>query len=195
MDYKEILGLAAGTLSLCGYAPYLLGMYRGWVHPHIFSWLVWSILTGIAFILQIQGGAGPGAWVTGVTAFMCIVVTVWSLKVGEKGITYSDWAAFLASIAIIPVWLEADNPLWAMILITVIDTLGFWPTFRKSWMKPWDEALLNYVISTVKFGIALFALHQVTVVTALYPVALVIMHAGFIAMALVRRKVIPRPIR
>jgi chromate transport protein ChrA len=190
MDIKDFLGLAASILALGGYVPYLIGMYKGQVHPHVFSWLVWGLLTGIGFMLQMSAGAGPGAWVTGVTAIICVIITIWSLKVGEKNITRSDWAAFIASLAAIPVWLSADNPVLAMVLITVIDGMAFWPTVRKSWMKPWDEALSEYVVATIKFGIALFALSQVTLVTALYPAALVVMHAAFIVMALWRRRVL-----
>jgi hypothetical protein len=191
MDIKEMLGLAASVLALGGYVPYLIGMYRGWVHPHLFSWLVWSLLTGISFFLQTGDGAGPGAWVTGVTAVLCVFITLWSIRVGEKNITRSDWTAFIAALAAIPVWLAAGSPLLAMVLVTAIDALAFWPTFRKSWMKPWDEALSEYVVATIKFGIALFALEHISVVTALYPAALVFMHAAFIVMALLRRRALP----
>lgn len=192
MDLKEFLGLAATIIALVGYVPYLLGMYRGSVHPHVFSWLVWALLTGISFFLQMGAGAGPGAWVTGITAIICIIITMWSLKVGEKNITRSDWAAFLASLAAIPVWLGADSPVLAMVLITIIDMLAFWPTFRKSWWKPWDEALSEYWTASIKFSIALFAMDQFTLVTALYPAVLVFMHLAFIAMAVMRRRVIAR---
>lgn len=188
MDYKDALGLAASLIALGGYVPYLRGMYRGTVHPHVFSWLVWTILTGLGFFLQTSEQAGAGAWVTGVTAVTCLIVTVWSLKVGEKNITRGDWAAFIAAMAAIPVWLAADSPVLAMILISLIDALAFWPTFRKSWMKPWDEALSEYWAAVIKFSIALFALDQITVVTALYPASLVVMHAAFIGLALWRRR-------
>ncbi len=188
MDLKETLGIASIVVGFAGYVPYLHGMAKGRVHPHVFSWLVWTLLTGIGFMLQMQDHAGPGAWVTGFTAFVCAIVTAWSLKVGEKTITGSDWAAFIAALVTIPLWLGAHSPLMAMVLITMIDSLAFWPTFRKSWWKPWDEALPEYWAAVIKFGLALFALSHVTIVSALYPAALVVLHLAFIVMAGLRRK-------
>lgn len=188
MDYKEVLGFAASIIAILGYIPYLFGMYRGRVHPHVFSWLVWTLLTGIAFFLQLSQGAGAGAWTTAVTAVAGLFITIWSLKVGEKNITRSDWLSFIAALTVIPIWLAADNPVLAVVLITLIDTLAFWPTIRKSWWKPWDEALSEYWTASIKFTIALCALEQVNLVTALYPAALVFLHFAFIVMALLRRK-------
>jgi hypothetical protein len=188
MDIKTTLGIISVVVGLVGYIPYLRGMYKGTVHPHVFSWLVWTLLTGIAFLLQLQDGAGPGAWVTGLTALICGGITIWSFKVGEKIITRSDWAAFIAALTAIPLWLAAQSPLLAIVLITVIDTLAFWPTFRKSWWKPWDEALSEYWAAVIKFGLALFALNNITIVTTLYPAALVFLHLAFIFMAVLRRR-------
>ena len=135
-----------------------------------------------------EAGGAAGSWVTGFTAAACLVVFVFALFRGEKEITRGDTLSLIgAGVATLLWWLTQD-PLLAVVLITLIDALGFYPTFRKSWFKPQEETLSTYWISSLKFAIALFALGEFTLVTALYPASLVIMNGGFAAMVAVRRK-------
>lgn len=75
-----------------------------------------------------------------------------------------------------------------MILITVIDTLGFAPTFRKAYHKPQEETLITFALSAVKFVISIVALSNYSTVTVLYPASLVLMNGLFVAMLIIRRK-------
>ncbi len=75
-----------------------------------------------------------------------------------------------------------------MVLVTIIDVLGFYPTFRKSYVKPYDETLVMYAIDNGKYTAALLALDHFSWVTALYPAAVILFNTAFILMVLVRRK-------
>ena len=68
----QFLGIAAVVVGLVSYIPYLWGLYRGKVRPHAFTWLLWGLLTAIAFAAQLSDGAGPGSWITGVTAVVSL---------------------------------------------------------------------------------------------------------------------------
>lgn len=85
-------------------------------------------------------------------------------------------------------WAITDSPLTAVILITIIDALGFAPTFRKAYHKPQEETMITFVLSAVKFVIAIAALSNYSTVTVLYPASLVLMNGLFVAMLIVRRK-------
>ena len=76
----------------------------------------------------------------------------------------------------------------SMVLIAITDGIGFNPTFRKSYSKPFEETLITYLVSAVKFVISLAALEQVTWVTTIYPASLVIMNGAFVVMLYIRRK-------
>jgi hypothetical protein len=182
------LGLSAVVICLIGYLPYLWGMYCGWVKPHAFSWLIWGLLTGIAYAAQVADQAGPGSWVTGVTAAVCLAVAVWAwLRWRLTHVARIDWYFFAAALAAIPLWLGARTPFYSVIWITVIDALAYVPTFRKSWLRPYDEALFTYVTNTLKFLLALAALPEQTVVSSLYPWSLVVTNSLFIGMVMYRR--------
>ena len=189
MDYKIALGIVASGVGLVGYVPYFRDIFRGTTKPHVFSWFVWGLLTGIAFFVQLAKGGGAGSWVTGITAVACFVIAGLALKYGEKGITTSDRLSFAGAILGIVLWQLTENPLTAVILVTLIDALGFLPTFRKAYHKPHEETASTFVFSSLKFAIGIIALQSLTLATWLYPASLVIMNGAFVVMLVVRRRV------
>jgi hypothetical protein len=190
MDYKIVLGIIATIIGLIGYAPYFRDIFIGKTKPHVFSWFIWSVLTCIAFVAQVIEGAGAGAWVTGFTALICFVISILAVKYGEKQITRIDSLCLFGALVGIVLWLLTDNPLAAVVLITVTDALAFIPTFRKTYHKPEEETLIEYFLASVKFLVGLFALESFNLTTTLYPASLVLMNGAFVVMVLRRRKLI-----
>jgi hypothetical protein len=181
------LGVIAIVIALISYAPYFRNIFKGTTKPHAFTWLVWTLLTAVAFIGQLSDGGGAGAWVTGVTAFISFFIFLAALWRGEKNIVLVDWVSLIGAGAALLLWFLTNNPLLSVVLITVIDALGFLPTFRKSYHKPYEETASTYLLSGIKFIIAIIALENLTVITWLYPASLVLMDALFVGMLLVRR--------
>lgn len=188
MNYKELLGITATAIAFISYVPYFRDIFAGKTKPHAFSWLVWSSLTAIGFAGQAADNGGPGAWVTGATALLTFFIFAIALKKGERRITFTDWLSLAGAGIAILFWAITKQPLLSVVLITLIDALGFFPTFRKSYSKPNEETLITYGLSGLKFVIALFALDNFTIATALYPIYLVVANWAFIVMLTVRRK-------
>lgn len=185
---KTLLGIVATLLALYSYIPYFRDIFAGKTKPHAFSWLVWFFLTAIAFVAQVKDNGGAGAWVTGFTAAVALVIFIAAITRGEKNITKSDWLCLGGSFLAMGLWAITDSPLTAVILITLIDALGFAPTFRKAFHKPQEETLITFALSAVKFVIAIIALTNYSAITVLYPASLVLMNGLFVGMLIVRRK-------
>ncbi|HVF69095.1 MAG TPA: hypothetical protein VNA13_00875 [Xanthomonadales bacterium] len=193
MNYKDFFGITATVIAFISYIPYLKDIFSGSTKPHAFSWLIWGSLTAIGFAGQVAESAGPGAWVTGFTAFVALFIFVLSLVKGERNIALVDWLCLFGAFVALVLWAITKGPLLSVILITIIDALGFFPTFRKSYFKPYEETLSTYLLSGLKFVIAFFALTNVTVVTYLYPFSLVLMNWAFVAMLIIRRRGLGAP--
>lgn len=187
-DYKAVLGAIALTLVVVSYVPYYRDIFKGRTKPHAFSWLIWALVTGIAFFGQLSDGAGAGAWSTGFTALLCFSVFLLSLTKGEKEITVSDTISFFGALVAIALWYFTKNALWAVVLASIIDILGFYPTFRKSYKKPYEETLSIYILAGIKFIISIFALSNYSLTTALYLIVTAFMNFIFVAFVLSRRK-------
>lgn len=191
MDIKVILALVAMAMTLVGYFFYFRDIFANKTKPHAFSWLVWASLTGIAFFGQLSDKAGPGAWVTATTAAISFIIFALAMKKGEKDITRSDKLNLLGAGLALALWFITSDPLFSVILITIVDFLGFVPTIRKSYHKPHEETLIHYVLAGLKFVLAIVALDNYTIVTWLYPASLVAANLFFVFMLVRRRKLQP----
>ena len=129
---KQWLGYVSLLCGVMGYGTYLWSILSHRTRPHAFSWVVWGTVTAVVFYAQVIKGAGAGAWATGFSSGICFIVTGFAFYRGEKKITLTDWLAFSGALLAIPVGYLTQDPLWSVILVTLIDQLGFYPTFRKS---------------------------------------------------------------
>lgn len=149
---------------------------------------MWGSITAIAFALQIQGGAGVGALVTLAAAIVCGFVFLLGLRNGNKDIALIDKVCLLLGTLALVLWLFAKQPVLSVIILSMADILGFIPTIRKSWKKPYEETLFSYQMNTFRFILALIALETYTIVTILYPLTWVIANGLFSIFLIVRRK-------
>ena len=107
----HFLGIFAVTVGLVSYVPYLWGMYQGKVRPHAFTWFLWGLLTAVAFAAQLSDGAGPGSWITGVTAVVSLGVAAAALHQSRfSNVARVDWYFFIAALVSIPLWLITNTP-------------------------------------------------------------------------------------
>lgn len=173
---KEFIGLAAVLLSIVGHLPYITDTIKGKTKPHVFTWVIWAIVTILAFLGQWLKGGGAGSWTTGVTGLITILVALLALKHGSKDIRRSDKLFFAgALIAIIP-WYLTDDPTLSIVIITLIDVLAFIPTVRKTIGNPSSETLFTYALNIPRHGLALIALENYNLATYLYPASLFVMN-------------------
>lgn len=193
MEYfKIIIGVIATILTFVGFGPYLADMFKKKIMPHVFTWLVWTIACTTTGALQVIGGAGPGAWVTFSVSLMCAIIFIHSLFHGNKEIRMLDVVFFLASLAALYLWLVIDQPVWSAILIVTVDLLGFAPTVRKSWNKPYSETLFTYDLCTIRHALSILALAQINILTIIYPIAWSVANGAFAVMLRIRRKALPK---
>jgi len=189
---KDLIGAVSLVIAVVSYLPYIRSIFFGRTRPHAFSWLVWGAVSMIAFVAQISDKAGAGSWVTGFSAMVCLGVGILGIFRGEKEITRGDWISFLLTLSAIPLWIATKDPLWSVLLVTGIDALAYYPTFRKSCAKPEEELALKYVLTAVKHFLSLAALENYTLVTAVYPFVSFFMEIAVVALLLERRFVLSK---
>jgi len=189
-NLKLITGVSAIALTFVAYVPYFTDMLKGKTKPHTFSWLIWGIVTGIIFALQMSAGAGFGSLVTLAVAIASISIFILSLKNGNNNIEKIDVVFLILALLAIPLWIIVKQPVTSIVLLSAIDMLGFAPTVRKSWNKPHSETLSFYVISTFRHSLSVIALEKYNVITVLFPGIWVFANGLFALMLIARRKII-----
>jgi len=170
------------------YILYFRDIRRGAAKPHVFSWFVWGILAGIAAAAQFAKGAGPGAWITGLVAASCLMISFIALFRGENGITRSDWICLIAALLAVALWTATESPLLAVMIVVGADGLGYFPTFRKTYSDPWSEPPSGWALATLRSALGILALESINLTTLLYPAIMLLLDGGLTVMVLVRRR-------
>jgi len=186
-DLKTIIGAITVVLGVVGYIPYLRNVLKGTTKPHVYTWFVWGSMTLIIFALQISDNAGPGAWVTLVTAILSLTIFALGIRQGDKDITKSDTLSFVAAIFALGLWLFAEQPVATTVLLVTVGMFGFIPTIRKSWNKPYTETISTYAINSFRQGLSFFALTNYSILTWLFPITWSIANGLFVLFLIIRR--------
>jgi len=187
-DSAALFGAAGTAISLFAAVPYGLAIYRRTIRPHLFTWLVWSVVTAIAAAAQFVAGAGPSAWCTAAIAFTCFLTFVASIFRGDKNWTKTDWFFLGAAFSAIPVWLLTADPTLSVVIVTLIELAGLGPTMRKTLRDPWSESLLYFALCVLKYLLAVLALEKWTVAVAFYPAVNLAASVWICALMAVRRR-------
>lgn len=189
MSLSSFVGLLATALTVVAYVPYIKVIRAGQVKPHFFSWLIWSLTTSIVFVAQLAAEGGAGAWPTAMSALTTLYVAWLALVLrSDFSNTTTDWCFLLAALLSLPVWFVTDDPLWSVVILTVVDALGFGPTLRKAWNKPHEESMQFYLLFAVRSMLSVGALESRTLTTALFPAAMVLACVLVCAMLWWRRR-------
>lgn len=169
MDVKLLFGIAAVIALLMGYIPYLRDIFLLKTKPHAYTWLIWAITQSIAVAALLHGGGGAVASLNLFAgAILVSVIFLLSLRFGTKNITGSDTIALFVALAAIGVWLKLDNPFLAVVMVSAIDGIGYFPTYRKTWSEPWSETLRTWILFTLSAVFAIFALAEYNALTVTY---------------------------
>jgi len=193
MVYKEILSIISIALTFIAFFPYIRSIVLGETKPHVFSWIIWGSTTFVVFLAQLEDNGGVGAWPIGVSGVITLFIAALSyFKRADISITKTDWLFFIATMSALPFWYFTSNPLWAVIILTVVDILGFGPTVRKSYQQPYSESLLFFALFSARNFIVILALENYSVTTVLFPAAVGLACGALIFMLIHRRKILTK---
>jgi len=191
MIEKELLSAIAIALTVAAFYPYIRSIRRGEARPHVFSWVIWGSTTFIVFLAQLEDGGGAGAWPVGISGIITIYVAALAcLKKADSSITKTDWLFFAVAMSSLPLWYMTSDPLWAVVILTAVDVTGFGPTFRKAYVRPFEEQRMFYALFTVRNLIVIMALENYSLTTVLFPAAIAITSLMLNIMITYRRRVV-----
>ena len=191
LPYKEILSGAAIVLTLVAFVPYIRTIVGGATKPHVFSWVIWGATTFVVFLAQLEGKGGVGAWPIGVSGGITIFITLLAyVKRADISITKTDWLFLVSALSSLPLWYFTSDPLWAVVILTTVDVLGFGPTVRKAYSYPHSESLSFFALFAGRNALVIMALETYSVTTVLFPAVIATACMSLVAMVTYRRRVL-----
>ena len=188
---KEILSAIAITLTIVGFFPYIYSILHGKTKPHVFSWIIWGCTTFVVFLAQLADKGGAGAWPIGVSGVITVLVALLAYsKKSDSSITKTDWWFFILAMTSLPLWYITSNPLWAVVILTTVDVIGFGPTFMKAYRNPFEEQLTFFVVMAARNFIVIMALENYSMTTVLFPAVIGVACLLFILLVMYRRRML-----
>lgn len=190
MEIKLLFGIISSIVAIVCFVPYLRDIFKKQTQPHAYSWLVWTILQTVGVAAQLKDGAGYGAWALAIGAVFCFTIFILSFKYGTRNITKFDGICLFASLIAIAIYFTLENPLWAIIVVAIVDFVGFLPTFRKGWEEPTTETPSTFALSALANFLSLLALQNYSTTTVLYIASLFITNSSFVSMIIIRKNML-----
>ncbi len=186
---KEVLSAIAIVITITSFLPYLVSILRGQTKPHVFSWIIWGITTFVVFLAQLSDRGGAGAWPIGVSGIITIIVAWLAYRhKADITITLADWLFLITALSALPFWYLTADPFWAVLILTTVDMLGFGPTLRKAYHRPYEEQTLFYFLFAVRNVLAIMALENYSATTLIFPIATGLGCMVLIAVIIYRRQ-------
>ncbi len=171
--FSMLMSGVATILTIVSFVPYIVDIWRNQTKPHVLSWTIWAMTTCVVGVAQWVAGAGWGAWPTLISGGITVgVAGLAAYRVDQVTITRWDWVLFGIALGMVPLWGLTHTPIWSVIVLTLVDVLGFIPTIRKSWHDPYSENLTMYGLMGIRNAFGIVSMESFTVTTLIFPTAM-----------------------
>lgn len=192
IDIHILFSVISICVGLIAIFPYIIQTFRKTTEPHPYTWLIWTITQGIATAGLYTGDGGIYATanmaISTTLAFTIFVIA--SLRGGLRNITHFDTIILVCACCAIVVWLLLDEPLISVGLATVIDLIGYIPTYRKTYHNPWGEYIATWIGFNLSYVFAIAALYAFNWLTLTYLVSIFAANLVLILLCLIRRRTV-----
>ena len=187
-DWRDALGLLSVALAILAAIIYIAQTLRGEVRPHPLSWFLFGILSLTGFLVQRDEGARQGSWTLMAMTVICFLFVAASVARGERSFSRREWAFAVAGGAVFIVYLFTRQSNVAAALTTLVDALGYGPTFVRGWSQPKKDSVASFALNGIKFVPSLMAMDPLSFATSFYPATLLVLNAAVAIMLVMRRR-------
>jgi peptidoglycan/LPS O-acetylase OafA/YrhL len=142
-DWRDALGILSVVMAILAAVVYVFQTLRGEVRPHPLSWFLFGILSATGYWVQRDQGANQGSWTLLAMTIICFIFVAVSVARGERSFSRQEWAFAVAGGAVFVVYLFTREANIAAALTTVVDALGYGPTFIRGWTHPKKDSVTS----------------------------------------------------
>lgn len=187
-DWRDALGLLSVGMAVVAAVIYVFQTLRGEIRPHPLSWFLFGILSATGYWVQRDQGAHQGSWTLLAMTVICFLFVAASVARGERNFSRQEWAFAVAGVAVFVLYLFTREANVGAALTTVVDALGYGPTFVRGWSHPRKDSVTSFALNGAKFVPSLMAMDPISFATSFYPATLMVLNAAVSIMLVMRRR-------
>lgn len=184
------LGVVATVIGALGGLPYIYNAFKKKTRPHTIAWLIFLILSVIAWISQYDLGARESLIFYSWFVVNNVIILGLSLRknAGYGDITPINILCFVIAMLSIILWKVTDSSLLALICVLVADGIGAVMILVKSYKHPSTETLSMWLVGSVATFLNILAANTFDPAILAAPVQVFIFNVGIVMAILAGRK-------
>ncbi len=186
----KILGYSSGLLMALSVIPYARSIFKGETKPQRMTWLIWSILTFIAFFSQLAKGGTWSLLLTVGDTIAVLIVFILSFKFGVGGYRKIDILSLAGAGISLLFWYITKEPAVALFLIIITDLIGANLTIRKAWIDPLSENWVGWAMCGFGGLIGTLAVGEINIALLSFPVYVCIINSSIALIVLYRKRLV-----
>jgi len=181
-DALWLCAALSAMLSCMAYFPYIKDTLAGTTQPQRASWLIWSVLSSIAFASQLAEGAAQSLIFAGIQCSGTVVIFLLSIRRGAGDlITGRDGWVLLASAVGLGLWYITDSATYALVTTIAVSLLGGTVTISKAYRDPDSETPSCWLLGLAASVLAAMSVGGLDWVLLAYPLYLIALKGSIVA--------------
>ena len=152
------------------------------------TWLIWSILTFIAFFSQLAKGGTWSLLLTIGDTLAILIVFVLSIKFGVGGFRKIDILSLCGAGISLILWYLTKEPAVALFLIILTDIFGSNLTIMKVWKNPETENWIGWAMCGVGGLLGTLAVGRFDFILISFPLYICLINSAIAIIILARKK-------
>ncbi|HEX3095501.1 MAG TPA: hypothetical protein VHQ20_00080 [Patescibacteria group bacterium] len=159
------------VFTVLSLAYYFYLTIQGTALPQTYTWLVIVCTQTPIAIAEFRNEGGLASWGIAIGAGLCLLLFVTSVALGGYVfITPNDMIMLLFIFITIAIWMKVKNDFLAVVLLSVIDSAGYYFTAKKIFFEPGSEVLSVWIMLTLSCLFAALAVDKFNKENITYPV-------------------------
>ncbi len=187
MNLSTVLLALSIITNIAAYIIYLRLIFKNKIKPHAFTFLTWTLLVSVNFVVQVTSGVGESSLLLACNALFSAIIFIACIIKGYTNYDRTDWLCLGLAIMSIILWIITNTPLYSVILTCFVDLFGMIPSFRKSFRRPYEDSALTFFISGMEFIFSFPSYQVYSFLVLLYPILVMSLDFGYAGMIWIRR--------
>ncbi|MDP2630249.1 MAG: hypothetical protein Q8P56_02465 [Candidatus Uhrbacteria bacterium] len=177
----QFWGIFSGVLVACSGIWYVARVFRAEVHPHITSWMVWTLIAVALLLSYGSAGAkeGDNIWAAVFGLVNPLVITVVALWKGSwNKPDRIDWVCVTLALLSLTLWwfVQGDKALalYALLLALLADGFTTGPMIRAARKNPMIDRPGPWALFGIASGVNILAITEHTTANYVHPIYMLI---------------------
>lgn len=139
----------AGCIGLIAGLFYVIAILFGKAKPNRITWLIWFSIGVFFNISYYAAGARENMLLSLAGQINAGIILGLSIKYGVHKLVKTDVVCLLLAIGAFLIYLISKNAANAVLMILLVNFIGFVPTYVKTWREPRSEPVLPWALGII----------------------------------------------